>query len=302
MSALRTAVPRNSTIVLLDYPLHSNVGDFLIYLGTEVWLQQEGASVLGQWHCHNFRFPELPREVIVVCQGGGNFGDLYRHQLFREKVVSTYQHHRIVFLPQSIHYRSADPLQQSRRILAEHEDLHLFLRDTRSLDFAREHFSSTHMTLAPDMATMLYPIGPGLKTRAHVGRNPKQIALIRADEEQPPELALKFSEGCWQGDWADLLGMRRRIISVYQALGHVPAGDRYHQSLEQSWIRVVRTCTSKCVAFFADAEWIASLRLHGHILACLLGIPNDLYDNNYGKNSAYFHTWHRELGFARFIH
>ena len=46
---------------------------------------------------------------------------------------------------------------------------------------------------------------------------------------------------------------------------------------------------------------LVSNRLHGHILACLLGIPNLLFDNNYGKCSDYFRTWHADLPFTQLV-
>ena len=51
----------------------------------------------------------------------------------------------------------------------------------------------------------------------------------------------------------------------------------------------------------AAAQCVVSNRLHGHILACLLGLPNLLFDNSYGKCSDYFHTWHANLTFARLV-
>ena len=36
-------------------------------------------------------------------------------------------------------------------------------------------------------------------------------------------------------------------------------------------------------------------RFHGHVLATLMGIPNVLLDNSYGKNRAVFESWSRAL-------
>ena len=31
--------------------------------------------------------------------------------------------------------------------------------------------------------------------------------------------------------------------------------------------------------------------MHGHILACLVDVPNIVIDNSYGKNSGYYKQW-----------
>jgi pyruvyl transferase EpsO len=40
-------------------------------------------------------------------------------------------------------------------------------------------------------------------------------------------------------------------------------------------------------------------RLHGHILSVLLGIPNVLMDNSYGKNQSFYATWTQDLDLVR---
>jgi hypothetical protein len=69
---LATAVPAGSTVALLDYPVHGNTGDHLIWRGTEQWLKSIDARIVGRWHIDNFTFPRLPSDTILVCQGGGN--------------------------------------------------------------------------------------------------------------------------------------------------------------------------------------------------------------------------------------
>jgi exopolysaccharide biosynthesis predicted pyruvyltransferase EpsI len=42
-------------------------------------------------------------------------------------------------------------------------------------------------------------------------------------------------------------------------------------------------------------------RLHGHLLACLLGIPSVLLDNSYGKNRLFHEAWLQEVPGSRFV-
>ena len=56
--------------------------------------------------------------------------------------------------------------------------------------------------------------------------------------------------------------------------------------LARSRIRVERG-----LRLLARGETVVTDRLHGHILALLLGIPHVVMDNDYGKVGAYIAAW-----------
>jgi exopolysaccharide biosynthesis predicted pyruvyltransferase EpsI len=60
--------------------------------------------------------------------------------------------------------------------------------------------------------------------------------------------------------------------------------------------RAIHTAREKAASRYVDSN-----RLHAHILVCLIGVPNLLFDNSYGKCSDYSRTWHSELEFARLV-
>ncbi|MGV2516733.1 UNVERIFIED_CONTAM: pyruvyl transferase, partial [Bacillus subtilis] len=75
----------------------------------------------------NFPFVrKLDPNLIVVGQGGGNFGDLYPYyQGFREKIFHTYPNHKIVILPQAIYFQNEDNLKRTAEIFSKHANLHI---------------------------------------------------------------------------------------------------------------------------------------------------------------------------------
>ncbi len=75
-SVLQKEIPEQSKIVYFDYPVYSNIGDLLIWKGTEKWIETNQHSVLHRLTRMDGIFPHLKPEVIIICQGGGNFGDL----------------------------------------------------------------------------------------------------------------------------------------------------------------------------------------------------------------------------------
>ena len=70
-------------------------------------------------------------------------------------------------------------------------------------------------------------------------------------------------------------------------------------AFERVWRRQSAAAVARAAAAFRGADRVVTSRLHGHILACLLGVPHVLRDNSYGKNSRYFHAWSSDLSFAR---
>lgn len=293
---LAAAVPAGSTVALLDYPVHGNTGDHLIWLGTERWLQSIAARVVGRWHIDNFRFPQLATETILLCQGGGNFGDIYRFQRFRERLIAAYPSHRVVMLPQTIHYRDPARLRHSVSVLTRHPDLHLFVRDHRSLQIARESFAQAQPQLAPDMAAFLFPIADVLRCDLPATPHRDVLHFLRRDRERTAGASNAVPHGV---DWDDIDPQHQLFVLGAIAAGYlfgkaIPAGyaSRY-------WLDFCRGRVIRAAQFIADHRQVVTNRMHCHILASLLGVPSVVLDNNYGKCSAYFRAWHADLRFAR---
>jgi len=54
------------------------------------------------------------------------------------------------------------------------------------------------------------------------------------------------------------------------------------------------------LAVLAEGKTVISDRLHGHVLATLMQIPNIIIDNSYGKLSSFHDTWMRDVTGVRF--
>jgi pyruvyl transferase EpsO len=284
---LAELVPRGSPAVFLDYPAHSNLGDHLIRLATEKWLRDEEIEVAGLWNLQNFRHPPLPEGTTLLLQGGGNFGDLYPQQPFREGVVRRYPHNRIVFLPQAVHYRDPDRAAAATAVLSAHPRLTILLRDRRSLEAARRHFPDCDLRLAPDMASWLHPWDVNPAGRGGGTATAGTLYLLRRDLELRSGQETPDCGPGWRGDWRDLLGHRYWRLRLLKAAGYVlPAGAMAAASRREAELAVAR-----CADRFRQHDLVVSSRLHGFLLACLLEIPGVLLDNSYGKNHAYFQTW-----------
>lgn len=299
---LSRVVPDGSRIAYVDIPVYKNVGDLLIYLGTKNWFAQARLDVIGIWSLKQFTFPDFSRDTIIVAQGGGNMGDIYpEHERFRLELAKRYRHHRIVVLPQTAHFQELEARARSLQAYRTHANCFIACRDQHSRSMMQEAIGERAL-LAPDMATMLYPLRP----RLGLGRTLKgqgTCYLMRTDEEQvagqtPPSLGPRDSIG----DWNQLMGMSLRLAS--RLMIDLDAWARppfLRDPFEHRWEGLAWRMVARCAARMVRHERIVTSRLHGHIMALLLDLPNELHDNSYGKNSRYFDTWHRDWQITKLV-
>ncbi len=265
----RTHVERGSRYALVDFPDHANVGDSAIWLGELALLREitgRDPCYVSTWHDFDLdAFHDACPDGVLFLHGGGNLGDIWpHHQRFREDILASVRDRPVVQLPQSIHFRVPSEVDRFAALVADHPDFVLYVRDTRSLDFAREHLACPSH-LAPDSAYAL-----GEQSRDAVQCD--VLMLMRTDDERqgyaiPPADPATVVD--WLDDDADLpVGVDAKAREA-QAVARVDRGLR----------------------LLARGRVVVTDRLHAHILADLLGIPHVVLDNEYGKIAAYLDAW-----------
>ena len=280
-------------LVYLDYPVHNNVGDLLIWKGTRAFFKRHQLPVSGQFSLNNIG--PRARRALAVCDticfhGGGNLGDLWpRHQTLREEIIAAYPHKRIVILPQSVHFASRRALDKATDIFRAHPDLHIFVRDLHSLA-TLEAKSVRNVQLCPDMAHALWG-----SVSAPAPTAPAPLYLFRRDQEAatlPPEAALYKEQSV---DWDDLMtGFTARAYHLAQRIDLADGGKgRNRLPALGIWKAVSDLLIRRGVSLFAPHQTIVTNRLHAAILAALLQRECVIYDNSYGKISTYFDCWLR---------
>lgn len=168
----------------------------------------------------------------------------------------------------------------------------IFVRDSTSYELVTTRFSNVRSYKCPNMAGFIYPsfIDDLELTQTH------PLYLMREDVEQavgdtgngaiPPDVGV--------GGWHNILGTRCWGMSIFRVISVIagrllPVGMAF-----SAWKAMAMNMINTDVAAFSHADVVITSRLHGHILALLLGIKVVLKDNSYGKNSAYYSEWHKE--------
>jgi pyruvyl transferase EpsO len=288
------------SIALLDFPAHSNVGDSAIWLGC-LQLLREMDVPEPCYSCDTETYDRvtLARRLgrgTILFTGGGSFGDLWeRHLHFRERVVADFPDNAIVQLPQSVHFRSAQSLDRARATFDKHPRLTILARDAASLDTVRREFRAPSF-LAPDAAFGLGALPNGLEPNLDV------LWLKRRDLEDRWMGAVPAGDAAVV-DWTS--EPRSAGIVLSRSLSHLhtlhPAFARLSRRvLEASYPRIARERLSRGVTLLQSARVVVTDRLHGHILALLLGIPHVILDNSYGKVHNFAAQWTSESALVHF--
>jgi pyruvyl transferase EpsO len=276
-------------IIYLDYPIHLNVGDLLIYKGATSFFDENGYNVVLAQSVYNFNVEEINKileatKCSIVLHGGGNFGDLYSiHQDLRRRVFECFPEQNIVMLPQSAHYNREELIEKDKKIICNLKNTHFFARDKASSAI----FNSLEISnsLAPDMAHQLF----GLIDRGH-GSGGGTLRLLRKDAEISQfQKRLKIDSGIREIDWSDLLTANDKAIARFVK---IPQKLSVGSTLSYlAWSKYADVLKNKMARYFSRYDKIYTSRLHAHILASLLSIDSEVVDNSYGKNFSYLDSW-----------
>ena len=268
----------SESVALLDFPVYANVGDAAIWCGEIAWLAGLGKKISYCCSLAGLEDDALARidpSQPILLSGGGNFGDIWEHhQKFREHVLTRFRDRRIVQLPQSIHFRCEARADQTARIIEQHPAFVLLVRDVPSLEFARRKFQC-EVYLCPDAAFQLGVQQPGVPLF-------DVLALLREDEERVLTPEHRQLSSVRTEDWLTESRMLNRArAAVALVSGSLTAGSqgaRLHRFNAVAGARVRRGLDQ-----LSRGRAIVTDRLHGHILSTLLGRPQALLDNEYGK-------------------
>ena len=287
-----------SDFIFLGLPYYDNIGDVLIWEGTEQFLKGISFKCLQRASIETFDFPDLQNDITILLQGGGNFGDVwFEHQDFRLKVIQKYSKNPIIILPQSVFYNDESVCVSECEILKQHPKLTVFARDKYSYELL--HSKSLDVKLAPDMA--FYISLEELNTKNVLNGN-TNLMLMRGDKELAnyDYSSYVFSvDEIEKHDWPSYESKLWFLQIMYKLkckpIRTIGLADWWGLNFFK------KKMISTGVRFLNRYNTIYTTRLHGAILSVLLGKDVVLFDNSYGKNSGYYDTWLYDLDSIKMI-
>ncbi|MEQ3236448.1 polysaccharide pyruvyl transferase family protein [Bacteroides cellulosilyticus] len=291
--------------IYLDLPYHSNIGDTLIWEGTEQFMASNHVKCLYRHSKHTSHYKKIPKGVTILLHGGGNFGDVWReHQELRLRVIKEYPNNPIIILPQTVYYSHQSTMQSDALAMACHTNLTICARDKVSYRTLQNFFSANRILMLPDMAFCI----PQKRLNQYITttKTNKTLLVKRTDKELSSfdTTSLKLDENKTDiRDWPSMenlpIYMRffYKLYSVCHKIGTFtyPIADTYAQY-------IIRPNLVKAgIRFINPYKEIYTTRLHVAILATLLHKPFIFIDNSYGKNSSFYYTWLTDLKGSTFL-
>ena len=296
----------NSDYSLIDIPDYNNIGDNLIWEGELDYLSRLEYKKLYETNCWLFRDVNLPLNGMLLLQGGGNFGDLYREsQDLKIHIIEKYIDRKILIFPQSIHYNDMNIFTKDLIILKKHPNLHICVRDQESYNLLNSN-GLTNIYLLPDMAFCIKMA----KFKVKDNSSSKTLLMKRRDKElnsdNKIDKLLKENSNIDILDWPTFNISKNRHRLEYRK-------ERYNRLISKSWIdkpilkkfidyryglknrNQKELYINKGIQFLNEYETIYTTRLHGLILGILLNKNIKIIDNKHQKLTRYYNQWLKDF-------
>ncbi|GFO21486.1 triose phosphate/phosphate translocator, chloroplastic [Plakobranchus ocellatus] len=266
--------------MLLDIAVFENKGDSCITVGETYFLARIKLQVI--YYCSAFSCDKTtlakaairalqysPDELVILVHGGGNVVGYPSLDKDRFTIIEFFKNFQIFVFPQSILIRDLEGphLKNCAKMYCCNENLTFVMRDHLSYSLAKKHFQggATKFLLAPD-------------TAFQIGSVPRFMSPV-----------------------FDILWIRRTDKEKvgYHDIPAPPPGIRLHVTDWPLWVspsspnkleKAHYICTNGFF-FLQRGRVLITDRLHGHILATLLDMPNVIIDNNAHKLSSYHRSW-----------
>lgn len=290
----------DSDYVLLDVPYYTNIGDTLIWEGTKHFLKEIPHKCLYTASVETYRYRPLPPDTVILLQGGGNFGDLWRrHQDLRLEVIRAYPNNKIIILPQTVFYKDDAVFQDDAKIFNSHNNLYICARDTVSFEYLQQSLTC-NLLLVPDMA---FCISSKLLKKYSKKEGDRTLFLKRND---PEFCQYDFNSHITEDeamldtcDWPTMEQQFKTKTYLDKLLWHKERLGRLSDIYADKIFRPFQV--KKGIEFVSQYKKVYTTRLHVAILSLLLDKEIVFFDNSYGKNSSFFDTWLTDVENITFI-
>lgn len=285
---------------LLELPYYSNVGDSLIWQGEMEFLLDVQHHCKSMHSLETFSNADISQDDVILFQGGGNFGDIWvSNHNFKMSVVKCYPNNKIIFLPQSVWFRDEENLVHCAEELAKSPNVTICARDKRSYNLLKTYFSN-NVILVPDLALYM-DISCWFSPCVSCSRS-SDILLLRNDVEYKDSEVLskiRSKPDIIVSDWPSMTerSVRGLTMSVLKSkmAGFPWIVDKFAEKIYRRYV------ISSGVNFLANANHVYSTRLHGAVLALMMGKRVTVFDNSYGKIGDFFKTWFQECVEIEFV-
>ena len=283
----------NYSCILLDTPIHGNLGDHAIALAEKVWIKNE----MPQEKCMEIpgeiydkigielikQYIEKKKIKYIFFHGGGNLGTLWMDDENRfRQLLCTIRDIPIIVFPQTVFFEDTkqgkNVLSESKRIYTSNNSLFMTVREGKSYRFVKKEFPNINLFLCPDMALSL--------ERKNKTIQRKGILLcFRTDKESVLNNSIK--------------------TEVIEKIKNIFVGQEIHITNTDLGVNRIGTIERKILVNqklmeFGKSKIVVTDRLHGMIFAAITSTPCIAFDNKSQKVSAAY-QWIKDLPYIYLV-
>lgn len=275
-------------IVYFELPCFDNLGDHAIAYVTEKKLadfcnenEDYELFVVDGWNteedCKSLK-KYISKKDIIICQGGGNFGNLYSFaEDFRRIVLRSFFNNRIIIMPQTIHYTDDEDGQKvlalDKKIISKCKNITIFARDYKSKAIMEKCFNC-NIEFLHDIVSE-FDVSPINKERDGI------LICLRSDKEGTLSLEDK-----------------QEVMRLCEENNEIFVTDTcIKRDLTSSKREEV---LNKKLEVWGSKEFVVTDRLHGMIFSLITGTPCIVFGNNHHKVYETFKTF-EDCGYIEYV-
>ncbi len=269
-----------SNYVLLGVPKHMNIGDTLIWEAEKTLLDKlphkRIATFFFGTYMHHIK---ITSNDVIVFSGGGYLNDVWGGSMdYINKVLETFPNNKVVFLPNSVYKSKTNSpgfVKFQELIRKRKNKPVIFSREYQGIKNARKLFgiNAIHI-LVPDVV-LAWDINKYMKDHniQHINGN-KTLFIDRNDRERISSKAFTYDA---KSDWKQM----------------IKRPDYANENMRcVDWEATVKDrLINETIKWVDQYSKVYSNRMHGAILAWLLGKETYLINNSYGKSKSLYETW-----------
>lgn len=278
--------------VLLDTPIHGNLGDQAIALAERRFLDAlYGQDEYCELTANDIDRLEgafanvIPYSCCVFVHGGGFLGDLWINEEKRfRRILRAFKNHRVIVLPQTVSFDIASKegrkrLLESQKIYSSHPNVTICVREKMSFEFMQNYFPKVDVVLAPDMVLSLE-----VHHREEQGDRKGTFFCMRSDKEK----ILSNEDQC----------VIERAVENRNILAPITWSDTVIYEDVEPAMREQKV--AEILDEFSRVKLVVTDRLHGMVFAVLAGTPCIALGNCSGKVEAVY-KWIEPFEYVRYV-
>ncbi|MBD5449296.1 MAG: hypothetical protein HDR28_03900 [Lachnospiraceae bacterium] len=276
-------------LILLDTPIHGNLGDQAIVLAEKQFLEKNFPmhdiyefTQQEYIYCERRIYKSINKDDVILIPGGGFIGTLWQNEedVFL-RILNRFFQNKIVVFPQTVYFEKSEKgmveEEKLKEALQKCRDFTLFCRDFRSYEFVTQKIGMDikRCKYVPDIVT-------SLKYDIELKRKNRVLFCLRNDKEKI------LDEKILQPIVDELRRKDYQIIYMDTMIGRRISKRNREEKVAQK------------LNEFAQARLVITDRLHGMLFSAITSTPCIAVDNVSRKVSGGY-EWIKDLKYIKCV-